>query len=86
MLPLRQVRLIDQQQINEFGRINTRKHELAGDIKDLEVCAWLAQHGAALLSGRRWFFESPPPSVSSGNRLPRGCLLPSESLRHARRL
>ena len=41
---------------------------------------------AALLSGRRWFFESPPPSVSSGNRLPRGCLLPSESLRHARRL
>lgn len=32
-----QVRLIDQQQINEFGRINSRKHELNSDVKELRV-------------------------------------------------
>lgn len=30
-----EVRLIDQQQINEFGRINSRKHELNSDVKEL---------------------------------------------------
>ena len=35
-----QVRLEDQQEINLFGRLNSRKVELQGDIVEVEVRRW----------------------------------------------
>lgn len=38
-----EVRFEDQQHINEFGRLNTRLHEIREDQKQLKVCRRVAR-------------------------------------------